>query len=208
MSFTTDSPFGLQVSGTFGAASYNGAIKKFRADPTKSFFAGDPVTISNEGLLVPALAGTAAGYQAPIGVFVQCKYSSANFQVGQVDVSNHFIANSPLLANTPLFGFVETCPLTVYRIQANGAMALTNIGNNFNWAAPAGGGNTVSGMSKYVLDFSAGPVNNTVASNLKVLGFWEVSGNEKIYTTPADVPYPVVEVMINDHFVKAGTLGS
>lgn len=98
--------------------------------------------------------------------------------------------------------YVEVCddPYVVYQAQGNTTVALNDIGLNADIIV--GTGSTTTGISGMEVDNGATTAMDTTATlPIKLVGFVPEVDNEFTSTNAK------LEVMINDHFVKFGTVG-
>jgi len=185
-----DKPFGLKalgnLSATGGQKQYGYTIE---TDQAGAIFQGDLVTVF-DGYLVQYDPDV---HTAAVGVFNGCFYNDPttqkptfkNFYPGDVDVTIGQIQAD-----------VIDDPSQLFIIQAASSVTQAHVG--FNADVVAGTGNTTTGISGMEL---AGTPAKTAALNLKIVGLYNVPGNE--FGTNA-----VVVVKINQHlYGSAGVIG-
>lgn len=206
----TFNPFGFSFAsykgGKYRAASsqypiQSGAAFTFGGNPT-GLASGDLVGINsngaNPGYIGPANTnGTSTAATALVlGVFVNVQYTdpSGTFQ------------ELPIWARgqTTFGGFdgavtVDDVPLSVYNVQANQPLMSTYIGRNYSFSMQSTGDNTNLQQSTMFLDVSSYEQN--ALASLKIVGLAPIPNNN--WTDP----YPIVQVIINNHMYKPGTSG-
>jgi len=185
-----DKPFGLKALGNLSAT---GAQKQYgyviADDQAGAIYQGDLVTVYN-GYLVQFDPAT---HTAAVGVFNGCFYNDPttnkptwkNYYPGSVDVTIGQIQAD-----------VIDDPSQLFIIQAASSVTQAHVG--WNADVSVGTGNATTGVSGMEL---AGTPAKTAALNLKIVGLYNVPGNE--FGTNA-----VVVVKINEHlYGSAGVIG-
>ena len=185
-----DKPFGLKALGNLSAT---GAQKQYgyviETDQAGAIYQGDLVTVYN-GYLVQFDPAT---HTAAVGVFNGCFYNDPttnkptwkNYYPGSVDVTIGQIQAD-----------VIDDPSQLFIIQAASSVTQAHVG--WNADVSVGTGNATTGVSGMEL---AGTPAKTAALNLKIVGLYNVPGNE--FGTNA-----VVVVKINEHlYGSAGVIG-
>ena len=162
---STSAPFGLRPafhpSGLDRAqALANGIISGY----TSNILKGQPVqygTTANSITL--GTIGIAAATGAIAGAFAGVQWTDTT---GRARVSNYWPANTAYTTGTCVAYFYNDANI-VYEIQADGSMAQTTIGNEFNFTNIAAG-STTTGLSQATLG-SATAVGNGVQGQLRVV---------------------------------------
>lgn len=185
-----DKPFGLKALGNLSAT---GAQKQYgyviADDQAGAIYQGDLVTVY-DGYLVQFDPAT---HTAAVGVFNGCFYNDPttnkptwkNYYPGSVDVTIGQIQAD-----------VIDDPSQLFIIQAASSVTQAHVG--WNADVSVGTGNATTGVSGMEL---AGTPAKTAALNLKIVGLYNVPGNE--FGTNA-----VVVVKINEHlYGSAGVIG-
>jgi hypothetical protein len=132
-----------------------------------SLFFGDPVKLSGTSLLgrpdivIQSTAGVVRG------IFGGCEYTNAQ---GERIFSRYWPAST---VATNIIAYVYDDPQTIFSIQADGAFAVTDVGQKVDYAS--GTGNTSTGNSGYVLTSS----NIGTGDALLILGLDPTEGNEQ-----------------------------
>lgn len=193
---STSAPFGLRPafhpSGLDRAqALANGITSGY----TSSILKGQPVqygTTANSGTLGTIIAAAATG--AIAGAFAGVQWTDTT---GRARVSNYWPANTAYTAGTCVAYFYNDQNI-VYEIQADGSMAQTSIGNEFNFTNITAG-STVTGLSQATLG-SGTAVGNGVQGQLRVVDLAPYPGNDW-----GDA-YTIVRVVVaNSQFFGATT---
>ena len=169
------SPFGLKP-----AFHPSGIIRQLQGTiasghPT-DIFQFSPVQIAAGGSLQQAAAGGRA-----IGSFMGVEWTGAD---GRRRVSNRWEANT---VGTDIVAYYTEDPYLIYEIQADGPIALTEIGQQYDWAALAG--NATTGLSSVALDTATAAAN----AGLRIVG---------INPAPDNVigdAFTIVQVQISEH---------
>jgi len=164
MSFNL-APFGLRPafhpSGLDRAQALAGGIVSGYAS---NILKGQPVqygTTANSGTLGTIIAAAATG--AIAGAFAGVQWTDTT---GRARVSNYWPANTAYTAGTCVAYFYNDQNI-VYEIQADGSMAQTTIGNEYNFTNITAG-STTTGLSQATLG-SATAVGNGVQGQLRVV---------------------------------------
>lgn len=193
---STSAPFGLRPafhpSGLDRAQALANGITSGYAS---SILKGQPVqygTTANSGTLGTIIAAAATG--AIAGAFAGVQWTDTT---GRARVSNYWPANTAYTAGTCVAYFYNDQNI-VYEIQADGSMAQTSIGNEFNFTNITAG-STVTGLSQATLG-SATAVGNGVQGQLRVVDLAPYPGNDW-----GDA-YTIVRVVVaNSQFFGATT---
>jgi len=186
-------PFGLRPLGNLSAT---GAQKQYgyqiATNQAGAIFQGDLVTLKDGYIL----KFNPATHTAAVGVFNGCNYvdpSSGkptwkNFYPGSVNITSGTIEAE-----------VIDDPSQLFIIQCDEDAVQADFGKNADVTASTTG-STTNGMSYMTLDSSTIAV--TAALNLKLIGKWDVTGNNLAEN------YTVVVVKINEHlYGSSGVIG-
>jgi len=154
----TSAPFGLRPafhpSGLDRAQALAGGIASGYAS---NIFKGQPVqygTTANSGTLGTIIVAGATG--AWVGAFSGVQWTDTT---GRARVSNYWPASTAYTAGTCTAYFYNDNNI-VYEIQADGAMAQTTIGNEYNFTNVTAGSNT-TGLSQATLGSATAAGNGT-----------------------------------------------
>ena len=231
-----NSPFGLRAIGhTIGKAD-NSVVKTFKINPAAgSIFAGDLVLLNTVlaaggGTIVRYAYNTdgGAGDNASTitGVLDNVTYRDINNNVVN---ALGWLAGTNIYPNSVIEAQVIIDPYVEYEVQGSAwtnvlndaTIAKKRVGQNFGVGLGGGGnivtnpaeGTLLNGSAMYLAKvFTANPPANTVITlPLKLVGFSALQGVDKqddaTETTAVTSPYLNCRVIINNHFIKPGTLG-
>ena len=167
---TVASPYGLRPVNLIGG-QYNsgGGIREFALTTNRAYgiFTGDIIVLDSSGL--PArptgaspVGGTTAGV---IGVCAGVRYVDPNLKY---TIHSQFLPTGAITAGaTEVYIKVYDDPDQLYQVQADGAVATTDVGANAPIAAFASEGSTTTGLSATVLDQSL--INTTGTLALRIV---------------------------------------
>ena len=187
----TATPYGLKPVGVLSNRSYNAGIRqvKIASGLATNIFRGDLVKILSSGTIDKETGTTSTTANALLGVFMGVEYTDPNLNYL---VHRNFWPTGTVAADA--YAYVYDDPFGVFQVQADAALAQTNIGNNI--ALVQNAGSTVNGMSRVALSASSAATTNTLP--LKIVGFAD-------NTTISDT-YPDVLVTYNagmHHYLSA-----
>ena len=186
-----DKPFGLRALGNLSATGGQKQYGYEIADnQSGAIYQGDLVTVY-DGYLVKFAPAT---HTAAVGVFNGCNYIDPT--TGKPTWKNYY-PGSVNITQGEITADVLDDPNQLFIVQVDESVAQTDIGKNADVVGT--GGSTTTGVSSMELDSST--IAKTAALNLKIVGLWDVPGNE--FGTNA-----VVVVKINEHlYGSAGVAG-
>ena len=213
---TTYQPFGLKpayhpsgldrATAFVGTNSYQAATDNTYNAPYgltsgQAFYQYQPVAINGSGQLVPAptLASTGRMY----GVFDGVEFTDSQ---GRRSVAK-WASKTTLDASTQIVFWIFTDPQLVYEVQANGSMATTTIGQEFNFDAtnnPTVGysiGNGGAGFSQAAI--SNTPVTTGTQGQVKVVGLGRETAFPAGQTNAWGDANTIVQVLIADSQIVA-----
>ena len=177
-----DKAFGLRPLGNLSAT---GAQKQYgyliEDNQAGAIYQGDLVTIVG-GYVVKFAPGT---HSAALGVFNGCNYIDPSS--GKPTWKNYYPGSVNITAGKIVADVIDD-PNQLFLIQADEDIVQADIGKNADVIGT--GGSTVTGVSTMELDSST--IADTAALNLKIVGLWDVPGNEL-------GDFAVVVVKINEH---------
>ena len=174
-------PFGLKALGNLSATGGQKQYGYEIADnQSGAIFQGDLVTVY-DGYLVQFNPAT---HTAAVGVFNGCFYNDPTTQ--KPTWKNYYPGSINITTGTIQADVIDD-PSQLFIIQADASVTQAHVG--FNADVVVGTGNTTTGVSGMEL---AGTPAKTAALNLKIVGLYNVPGNE--FGTNA-----VVVVKINEH---------
>jgi hypothetical protein len=216
---TTYQPFGLkpayhpsgldratQFVGTnsFQAATDNSYNAPYGLTTGQAFYQYQPVAINSSGQLVPAPTLAATGRM--FGVFDGVEFTDSQ---GRRSVAK-WAAKTTLDASTQIIFWVFSDPALVYEIQANGSIATTAIGKDFDFDStnnPTVGysiGNGGAGFSQTAM--SATAVTTGTQGQLKVVGLGRETAFPAGQTNAWGDTYTIVQVQIADSQLVAPSI--
>lgn len=186
-----DKAFGLRPLGNLSAS---GSQKQYgyeiEDNQAGAIFQGDLVTLK-DGYIVQFDPST---HSAAVGVFNGCNYIDPT--TGKPTWSNYY-PGSVNITSGKITAEVMDDPNQLFTIQHDGTSTAADYGKNADIVV--GTGSTTTGVSANEL--STASVATTAALNLKIVGLWNVPGNE----VGANA---VVVVKINEHlYGSAGVAG-
>lgn len=186
-----DKPFGLRPLGNLSATGSQKQYGYEIADnQSGAIYQGDLVTVY-DGYLVKFAPAT---HTAAVGVFNGCNYIDPSS--GKPTWKNYYPGSVNITAGKIQADVIDD-PSQLFIIQVDESVAQTQVGMNADVVGT--GGSTTTGVSSMELDSST--IAKSAALNLKIVGLWDVPGNE--FGTNA-----VVVVKINEHlYGSAGVAG-
>jgi hypothetical protein len=177
-----DKAFGLRPIGNLSAT---GAQKQYGYEIEDSqagaIFQGDLVTIVG-GYVVKFVPATHA---AALGVFNGCQYTDPT--TGKPTWKNYYPGSVNITSGKIIADVIDD-PSQLFLIQADEDIVQADIGKNADVVGT--GGSTTTGVSTMELDSST--IADTAALNLKIVGLYNVPGNEL-------GNFATVVVKINEH---------
>jgi hypothetical protein len=186
-----DKPFGLRPLGNLSATGSQKQYGYEIADnQSGAIYQGDLVTVY-DGYLVKFAPAT---HTAAIGVFNGCNYIDPT--TGKPTWKNYYPGSVNITSGKIIADVIDD-PSQLFIVQVDESVAQTQVGMNADVVGT--GGSTTTGVSSMELDSST--IAKAAALNLKIVGLWDVPGNE--FGTNA-----VVVVKINEHlYGSAGVAG-
>jgi len=181
----TNAPFGLEpirhASGQvlFETAQIAGAY-------ASAIYKNSPIKFLDDGTIGIAVSGDAF-----VGSFQGCKFTDAT---GRPRMENHWPAGQTIMTGTTVEAFITRDPGVIYRIQADGPMEQTDIGNCADFTVLADDtGSTATGLSTATMMAAS----STTMQQLQIVGF--EPGPHNAF---ADA-FPIALVMIAEHQLRA-----
>ena len=182
-----DSAFGLRAIGKVGQNKDNQGLSEYGiAASSAAIYQNDPIMMAATGKII---VGTAAAVL--LGSLNGVFYTDASNQ--KPTWANHLAASNTA---TDIVGFVSDDPYERFEVQADGALAVADIGLNADIAYAAGA--TPNFVSKVELDYSD---LKSATAQLRVIGISKDVENNTAGSTDVNCV-----VIINEHFLK-GTVG-
>lgn len=178
---STSAPFGLRP-----AFSPAGILRPTTAQVILTGYAtgilqNQPVKIGTDGSVQAAAIGDRF-----VGVFQGVEYTDT---LGRRIVSNQWVAGT---VATAIVAYITMEPSIVYEIQSNAALALTDIGKQYDFTTISAG-STTTGLSQLMLDVASSAAN----ASLRVIGLAPYVNNAW------DDTYVIAQVQISEHQMVA-----
>ena len=161
---TSATPMGAEPVDTLSASgSFTGKVRhiKIASGYGTGIFYGDFVKLVAAGTLEKA-AVTTAVVAGTVGIFVGCAYTDPS--TNQKTFNQQFPAST---AAADIGGYVVDDPDLLFRMQGDGSIAQTGLGNNVSAVSTAG--STSIGRSKNAVDASTIATTNSLA--LRIVDF-------------------------------------
>jgi len=161
---TSATPTGAEPVNTLSASgSYTGKVRhiKIASGYGTGIFYGDFVKLVAAGTVEKA-AVTTAVVAGTVGIFVGCSYTDPS--TSQMTFNQQFPAST---AADDIMAYVVDDPKLVFKMQGDGSIAQTGLGNNVSAVSTAG--STSIGRSKNALDASSIATTNSLP--LRILEF-------------------------------------
>ena len=175
---TTSQPFGLRP-----AYSPSGVVRPtayaIATGYSSNILQNQPVKIGTDGNIQAAAIGDRF-----IGTFQGVEFTDSD---GRRRVSNKWTAS---IAATDIVAYVTLDPTIVYEIQANGSIAVTDIGKQADFTTITAG-STVTGLSALMLDTAT--LTDTGNASLRIIDI--APGPDNAFGDS----YTVVQVQISEH---------
>ena len=153
----TSAPRGLKPIGLLGGMPFAGSTREFliKSGYATAIFNGDVVGLADtanstdDGYLVREAVASEVN---PIGVFLGCSYTDPN--TGQLTFNQYYPGS---IAASDIKAVVSANPFTLYEVQADGAIAQTQLGMTADLVQTQAG-STTTGNSGIQLDASTASV--------------------------------------------------
>lgn len=175
---TTSQPFGLRP-----AFSPSGVVRPTAYSIVTGYAANilqnQPVKIGTDGTVQAAAIGDRL-----IGTFQGVEFTDSD---GRRRVSNKWTAST---AATDIVAYVTLDPTIVYEIQANGSIAVTDIGKQADFTTITAG-STVTGLSALMLDTAT--LTDSGNASLRIIGL--SPGPDNAFGDN----FTIVEVQVSEH---------
>ena len=158
---TSATPMGAEPTDTLSASgSFTGKVRhmKIASGYGTAIFYGDFVklvaagTVEKSAITTSVVAGT-------VGIFVGCSYTAPS--TNQLTFNQQFPAST---AASDIMAYVVDDPDLVFRMQGDGSIAQTGLGNNVSLVSTAG--STSIGRSKNAVDASTIATTNTLPARI------------------------------------------
>ena len=169
----TSAPRGLKPIGLLGGMPFAGSTREYliKSGYSTAIFNGDVVGLADtanstdDGFLVREAAASEVN---PIGVFLGVSYTDPS--TGQLTFKQYYPGG---IAASDIKAVVSVNPFTLYEVQADGAIAQTQLGMTADLVQTAAG-NTITGNSGLQLDASTASVGGEM---FKIIDFVDRVGS-------------------------------
>ena len=158
---TSATPMGAEPTDTLSASgSFTGKVRhmKIASGYGTAIFYGDFVKLVAAGT-VEKSAITTSVVSGTVGIFVGCSYTDPS--TNQLTFNQQFPAST---AASDIMAYVVDDPDLVFRMQGDGSIAQTGLGNNVSLVSTAG--STSIGRSKNAVDASTIATTNTLPARI------------------------------------------
>jgi hypothetical protein len=176
----TNAPFGLRAVKHLAGGQIRIESGTIAAADTTAIYSGDLVSYTTAGVISKTVSGVSNG---AIGVFMGCTFTDAS---GQAQVRAYWPGTA---GATNIVAQFTTDPLIVYEIQADGAVAQANVGEQTTFNTSTG--STITGLSNATL--ASASLSASTANQLRVLAISTYPDNA------AGDAFTVVQVQIALH---------
>ena len=182
---TENAPFGFMPIRTRSGAKQPQYEIREGAIPSgygTAMYTNQMIKLVTGGTIQPAAAGDRV-----LGTFAGCEFVDSD---GRVRVSSYWPASQTILTGTSVTVYYYSAQETVYRVQADGTLAITSVGDKAD-LSNATDANTTAGLSQQTLSTTlAGAAGNAQFRILKL--------GEDVDNAWGDT-YVIVDVEISEH---------
>lgn len=176
----TSAPFGLRPA-THPSGTIRPTQMTILTGYASNILQNQPVKIVTSSTGEGTIAAAAIGDRF-VGTFQGVEWTDTD---GRRRYSNKWTAST---AGTDIYAYVTLDPTIVYEIQSNAALAVTDIGKQFDFTTITAG-STTTGLSALMLDVSSATTN----ASLRLLGITPGADNNWGDT------YVIAQVQISEH---------
>lgn len=171
----TSTPYGLRPVKMIGSQPFAGAMIEvpMTTNSATAIFSGDTVAINTGTAVAGAVTPTTTrSTSTPVGICVGVRYTDP---VNKQELHNTYLpANAITNGYTNVFIKVVDDPDAIFQIQADGAVAATNLGTN-GQLGNFGAGSTTTGNSK--IQLVSGTLATTATFAVRIVGFATAPGS-------------------------------
>jgi len=196
MSYGTNSAWGLFPVRYMSGAAWNDQRNPYRIPSgyNTNLFKNDPATPVANGYVGIGVAGDG---NVLLGAFSGFQWVDVN---GIVQQGPKWVAGTVTQNGQDAIAYVADDPMIVFNVQGNGAggAGITNSMLNRNASLIAGAGNAYSGLSGWMIDQTT--VGTGATKQIKIYRIVPTTEGDNL----PGVQYNNVEVLINNHYYKAG----
>lgn len=172
----TSAPFGLRPAYHLGGGLVRPVAMTIASAYATAIYQNQPVKIGTDGTVQAAAVGDRF-----VGTFQGVEYTDSE---GRRRVSNRWVAST---VATDIVAYITYDPQIAYEIQSNAALAIGDIGKEYDFSAASG--SAVLGMSTQMLDVASSAAN----ASLQLLNISPGTDNAWGDT------YVVAQVRISEH---------
>lgn len=161
---STASPYGLRPVNLIGGQPYAGSTRlvKINNAYAANIFYGQPVSINSSGVVIADTGTSNVAATGVVGVFVGCTYTDPNLKY---KIFKQYWPTGTVA--TDAYAYVVDDPDVVMQIQADDAVAQTDLGANIGFSTFSG--DTATGNSETSAD--AASIATTATLPLRIVGF-------------------------------------
>jgi hypothetical protein len=161
---STASPYGLRPVNLIGGQPYAGSTRLIKINNAyaANIFYGQPVSVNSSGVVVADTGTSNVAAKGVVGVFVGCTYTDPNLKY---KIFKQYWPTGTVA--TDAYAYVVDDPDVVMQIQADDAVAQTDLGANIGFSTFSG--DTATGNSETSAD--AASINTTATLPLRIVGF-------------------------------------
>lgn len=186
---STAGPYGFQPVKNMAGGTVRTNAYTILSTYATNLYQDQAVKVGTDGTIQAAAAGDAI-----IGTLVEVKYTDT---AGQPHVQNFWTASVAAQSGTAIEAICIDDPTAIYRCQGSSALAVTNVGNQFNLTGTSGG--STNHISTSALD-----VSTATSTTNRQFGLLGTDGSPASALTDA---FPDVLVRISKHQYVSGPNG-
>jgi hypothetical protein len=161
---STASPYGLRPVNLIGGQPYAGSTRlvKINNAYAANIFYGQPVSVNASGVVIADTGTSNVAATGVVGVFVGCTYTDPNLKY---KIFKQYWPTGTVA--TDAYAYVVDDPDVVMQIQADDAVAQTDLGANIGFSTFSG--DTATGNSETSADVAS--IATTATLPLRIVGF-------------------------------------
>jgi len=161
---STATPYGLRPVNLIGGQPYAGSTRlvKINNAYAANIFYGQPVSVNASGVVIADTGTSNVAATGVVGVFVGCTYTDPNLKY---KIFKQYWPTGTVA--TDAYAYVVDDPDVVMQIQADDAVAQTDLGANIGFSTFSG--DTATGNSETSAD--AASIATTSTLPLRIVGF-------------------------------------
>jgi hypothetical protein len=161
---STATPYGLRPVNLIGGQPYAGSTRlvKINNAYAANIFYGQPVSVNASGVVIADTGTSNVAATGVVGVFVGCTYTDPNLKY---KIFKQYWPTGTVA--TDAYAYVVDDPDVVMQIQADDAVAQTDLGANIGFSTFSG--DTATGNSETSADVAS--IATTATLPLRIVGF-------------------------------------